>query len=322
MSPKTCLLTVTNSCVLRCKMCNLWQLNTSEREIDLDDMKRFVDSLAVFDSSPLEVHLIGGESLIKNGILDLIRYISGKGSRTVITSCGYTIDEETAQRLVDAGLSMLNLSLDSLDPAVHNFLRGKADSHQRLMRAIDHLAHCKKNKLRLGINTVMSAYNLDGIIELAEWVERNDALESIYFMAVMRPFGAPVDWQWYEKKEYAWLWPQDAKKVDYVLDRLIDLKQGGCNKIENACGQLRDFKSYFHAPGTFVKDRRCNLTHHAINVNAVGDVYLCFFMEPLGNIRSADIHELWSSPAAANIRNKMTRCTQNCELAINCYYGE
>ncbi|MBU1912272.1 MAG: radical SAM protein [Candidatus Omnitrophica bacterium] len=236
--PKTCLLTVTNQCVLRCRMCHLWQLNTSKEEISINDCKRFIDSLEGFGSEPIEVHIIGGESLIKKGILDLIAYISSKGSRTVMTSSAYTIDDAMAKAIANSGLSMLNISIDSLNPEVHNFLRGKDDSFQRAMGAIDYLSKYKAGKLKLGINTVISAKNLEDIVELSEWTTNNKNLDSLYFMAVMRPFGSQVDWEWFKKDGFSELWPQDYSKVGEVLNKLIELKKSGY-KIENPVGQLQ-----------------------------------------------------------------------------------
>ncbi|MDD5560758.1 MAG: radical SAM protein [Candidatus Omnitrophica bacterium] len=320
-NPKTCLLTVTNSCILRCKMCNLWQLNTQENEISVDDCKRFVDSLEQFRQEQFEIHIIGGESLIKKDICELVKHISRKGWRSVITSCGYTIDEPMAHALVESGLSLLNLSLDSLVPEVHNYLRGRQDSFQRLMRAIEYLSKFKGERLKLGINTVISAYNLDGLSALTEWVIGNHKLDYIYFMALMRPFGAEVDWEWFKKKEYESLWPSDADKLDRGIDSLIRLKSKS-SKLQNSVKQLEDFKSYFRNPAGFIKTNKCNLAYQAINVNAVGDIYLCFFLDKLGNVRDGDITRLWSSARAGSIREKMLRCKNNCELVVNCYYGE
>ena len=318
-NPKTCLLTVTNSCVLRCKMCHLWKLNTAEKEINIDDCKRLVDSFKGFGSEPLEVHIIGGESLIKKGILDLIAYISSKGSRTVMTSCAYTIDETVAKAIVDSGLTMLNISIDSLNPSVHNFLRGRDDSFQRAMNAIDYLSKYKDNKLKLGINTVISAKNLDDIVGLSEWTTNNKNLDSIYFMAVMRPFGSDLDWHWFKKEEYDDLWPSDYSKVELVLDNLIVLKNKG-SKVENPVNQLRSFKAYFKNPFDFIKVNRCNVSEQALNINALGDVYICFFMEKLGNIKEHNVVQLWNSDKAQKIRNQMLSCRSNCELVVNCYY--
>jgi MoaA/NifB/PqqE/SkfB family radical SAM enzyme len=321
-NPKTCLLTVTNSCILRCKMCHLWKLNTEDNEITIGECKRFIDSLGQFGAEPIEVHLIGGESLIKKGILELIQHIAERGSRTVITSSGYTIDERMAKAIVDTGLSMLNLSLDSLDPSVHNFLRGRDDCFQRLMGAIDQLSKFKDNRLKLGINTIISATNLDDVVALTEWTMHNKHLDSIYFMAIMRPFGSDLGWDWFKKEEYSYLWPADYSKVEAILDALIALKNNKDSKIENSAGQLQVFKSYFKNPFDFIRVNRCNVSEQAININALGDIYICFFMEKLGNIKEDNVVGLWHSDKAQNIRNQMRSCRNNCELVVNCYYEE
>lgn len=265
------------------------------------------------------MHLIGGESLIKKGILDLVSHISKKGSRTVMTSSGYTIDEAMALGLVDSGLSMLNLSLESLDPSVHDSLRGREGCFRRVMGAIEHFRRIGKKGMKLGINTIITASNLDDIVELTTWVEKDELLDSLYFMAVMRPFGAELDWEWFKKDSHKELWPADPSKAGKILDKIIELKKS-FRKIENPVGQLQSFKDYFKSPDQFIKSKRCNVSEQAVNVNALGDIYLCFFMEKLGNIRTDNIAELWHSKKAMDIRRQMNDCRRNCELVINCYY--
>ena len=45
-----------------------------------------------------------------------------------------------------------------------------------------------------------------------------------------------------------------------------------------------------------------------------------FFMEKLGNIKTDNITQLWSSDKAKEIRKQMNGCRKNCELVVNCYY--
>ncbi|MFC1666936.1 radical SAM protein [Candidatus Omnitrophota bacterium] len=317
--PKTCLLTVTNQCILKCRMCHLWKLDTAKDELSIEDCKRFIDSLNGFSTEPMEVHLIGGESLIKRGILDLVRHIRSKGSRAVMTSSGYTIDEAMAENIIDSDLSMLNLSLGSLNPSIHDFLRNRDGCFQRVMNAIGYLSRDRRNSMKLGINSIISSVNLGDIIRLTKWVQQNNDLDSIYFMAVMRPFGSGLDWDWFEKEDCKDLWPSDYSKVEKVIDKLIDLKKDG-HKIENPIGQLQSFKAYFKDPNHFIKSNRCNVSDQAINVNAIGDVYSCFFMDKLGNIKKDNIKDLWYSEKANEVRKKMYACRQNCELVVNCYY--
>lgn len=259
--------------------------------------------------------------MIKNGILDLVKFIKEKGSRTVITSSGYTIDESMARSIVDSGLSHLNLSLESLNPSTHDFLRGKNDCFQRVMDALGYFNKIGKKGMKLGINTIISGVNLEDIVKLTEWVEQERYLDSIYFMAVMRPFGSSLSWDWYKREDYKFLWPENLERLNLVIDKLIYLKKSGY-KIENSTTQFKIFKRYFENPEAFVKSQRCNLSDRAVNVNAIGDMYICFFMDKLGNIRTDDISERWFSKEAGRIRKQMLVCKKNCELVINCYYEE
>lgn len=319
--PKTCLLTVTNRCVLRCKMCNLWQLDTSEDEISIEDCKRLVDSLKRFNTEPIDIHIIGGESLIKKGILELVKYISKRGHRTVITSSGYPINKHMARKIVDSGLNTLNLSLDSLNPEVHDFLRGSKGCFQRVMNAIEYFGQIRHRRMSLGINSIIAAANLDSIIELTEWVQQDKRINSFYLMAVMRPFGSDLGWDWQENKAFDFLWPSDLAKVNATIDKLIHFKNAGY-KIDNSTAHLKIFKEYFNNPQKFIKTQRCNILDHAININALGDIHICFFMRKLGNIKTDDISERWFSEEASCIRKEMATCRNNCELIINCYYQE
>ena len=51
----------------------------------------------------------------------------------------YLIDEDMAKRIADSGLNVLAISLESLNPKTHNYLRGKDDVFSRAMKAIEYL---------------------------------------------------------------------------------------------------------------------------------------------------------------------------------------
>lgn len=114
------------------------------------------------------------------------------------------------------------------------------------------------------------------------------------------------------------LWPKDIKKAYSVIDRLIELKNRGY-KIVNLTSQLRAFKSYFANPQKFVKTAECNLSR-ALHISSVGDVFICFQWEKLGNIKSDNIKELWYSDRAGAVRRDISKCRKNCHFLINCFF--
>ncbi|MBU1863700.1 MAG: radical SAM protein [Candidatus Omnitrophica bacterium] len=319
-APKTCLLTVSNTCHLKCHMCDLWKKDTRDEEMSIDDAKRFIAALQEFGGGPIELHLIGGETFVKEGIFDLITLARKNGARVVVTTSAYSITREVAKKIVQSGLNMINFSLESLNADTHDCLRGVLGVHEKVINAIQYVAE-ESTSIEMAINTIITKQNIHDLIPLVEWVNSHERLSQIYFMAVMRPFGSDLDVDWYDTERATALWPDDSITINNVLDRLIEMKQDGA-KIGNSAGQLRTFKSYFENPTNVIKQQGCRLGDDALNINAIGDAYLCFFMEKLGNIQKQSPCEMWFSEKAHQIRKNMRQCNRNCELIINCYYKD
>lgn len=312
-------LSLNNSCNFRCKMCHIWKSDEDENRLNFENCCQVVDDLEKFDIKG--VRLSGGEPLLTPWALDLARYISQKGYHTVATTNGSMITESFAKRILDSGLANLNLSLDGYTSKVHDTIRGASGSHQKIIRAIDYLTNKQSNSLKIGINTVISNLNLDEIISLVEMVQEDIRIDHIYFMALMQPFGNQPDREWFLKDEFRVLWPQDKDKTKLVLDQLIRLKEKDY-KINNSFAQLRTFGDYFGNPLHFVKKFKCNMGKEAVEVNQLGDVYLCYYYESIGRIFNDSLYDIWNSEKANQVREKINRCRQNCNLLINCYFED
>lgn len=317
-----CDLVITENCMLRCRMCKMWQSKSDTDGLPVETWKGFIDSLADFVEGKAQVQFVGGEPLVKKGILELIKHATKRGFLTTMTSNGYLIDEKMVLHLIDSGLSTLVLSLDSIRKETHDFLRGVDSTYDKLMKAIFLLGKFNNNSLKIHIVTTIMQRNLDDILELTEWANRNQTINHISFQAVMQPFFTPFDNTWYKKREFSFLWPKDIAKVNYVLDRLIEFRKRG-DKITNPIPQFNIFKSYFKEPDSFVKASRCNLGYNSITVNTSGKIFLCNSMEPIGDIKDGKgIEELWFSEKAEKVREGIRNCKYNCKLLINCFFED
>jgi len=250
----------------------------------------------------------------------LISFAREGGARVVVTTSGYSITEAVAEKIAESDLSMINFSLESLHAETHDFLRGVSGIHKKAMNAIDYVSRIAPN-IEMAINTIIVKNNIHDLVPLVEWVSHNPRFSQIYFMAVMRPFGSDLDLYWQDTERAAIIWPDNYQETEEALNKLISMKSAG-SKIGNSVGQLNVFKSYFKDPRNFVKRAGCTIAGHALNINALGDAYLCFFMEKLGNIRNSSPQDLWFSDTAAVVREKIKGCRQNCELVVNCYYED
>lgn len=326
--PKACILLLTLGCSLRCKMCHLWQNDESNiMRPNIEEWKEFIVSLSGFSNSGLNVIFGGGEPLLFPDILtDLIAFCHAHGIRTSLATSGYFIDEKMAECLVSSGLDYIALTLYSLRRETHNFLRGMPDSYERLMQAIAYLDNLK-GPLEIAIDTVIMAPNVKELLELAHWVRQDKRLHSTFFQAVVQPFHSQPIEEWYKTEEYNFLWPKDLNEVDCLIDNLIKLKEntieGKRDKINNPISQLKLFKSYFKTPQDFVKRFSCNVTGgEAFTISPDGNINLCPYMNPIGNIREGSIKEIWYSEIANERRKELALCKKNCHHIINCWYEE
>lgn len=314
--PDFCVIEVNHRCMLACQMCNYWQSGFDAEEVNVRQLRDFVSSLKDFIPLPFEMNISGGEPLLKEGIMDFVEFVGSEKIRFSMVTNGYLVNKENARRLAHSGLTVLAISLDSIDARVHDVIRGRAGAHQKIMEAIGYLNQDRGRLQNIVIQTIIMQPNLEGILDLVKWA--NDKQLSLSFMAVCRPNMVPVDPQWYKKDEYGFLWPQDVKRVYAILDALIYYKSKGY-KIDNPVGQLEKFKLYFADPEKFVKETPCSLGDKIIHVNHHGDIFLCCEMDSIGNIKKDAISQAWQSSKAGQIRERIRLCKKNCAGMVNCY---
>ncbi len=318
--PKYCSVLVTNNCMLKCKMCEMWKSNRDERELNVKEWKQvFVNLKSILDPQA-EICFTGGEPLLKNGILELIRFAADRGFRSGLNTNAYLIDKDMSGVLHKSGLWSITISLESLDKDSHDFIRGVPGSYQRVMDAIQYLSE-SSNGLYIGISTVILDNNLGNVIDLVQWVQSNKRLNSIRFQAMMQPLDTPEDRNWHRNNKYNSLWPKDVDKARSVLDEIIEEKEkGGFKKLNNPIAQLRVFRDYFKNPSVLPRVKKCVFSDGVININHIGDVFLCPGMEPLGNIKITDIGQIWQSDLACRAREQIDNCKTSCKFSVNCFW--
>ena len=315
-NPIFCDIGITENCTFKCKMCKFWQTPKNPDELSIDEWKKFVVSLNEIGGSNVRLHFAGGEPLLKEGFLDLLEFASKRGFRTFIVTNGFSIDEAMAGRIVRSGIKGISISLDSLNEDTHDFLRGIKGAYKQAVQAINHLA--KEDAGGISILTVIMEPNLDNILQIADWVESNNNISSVYFQAVSQPIATLKDEQWYEKDEFSHLWPKDKAQLDFVLDQLIARKNKGY-KISNSVKQLEIFKGYFKEPNKLYDGIKCTQGDYVIYIRPTGDVLLCGSMDSIGNIRCNSIKKIWDSKEAILMREQIHNCKEPCLNVLNCF---
>jgi len=300
-------------------MCYIWENSQPcSDELTIQEWKKVVKSLDGLLDKKHDIILSGGEPFLKKDILDLVYFSSQAGYRVSLDTNAYLIDQELAKTIGDSGLWRICISLDSLDENTHDFLRGSKGSFNRVMKAIEYL-HKWAPGVGINIQTVIMEKNLNELTQLAEWVGGDPRLDYIYFQTAVRPFGAPASEQWFKDPRYNFLWPQDIKRVETVINGLMQLKHAN-SKIVNSASQFKAQLAYLKNPLHFVQEQDCTIGNRDINVNPQGDVYLCFSKEPIGNVRTSNLETIWHSDQAAKVREVIRGCKDPCHFFLNCSF--
>jgi len=320
--PRYCCWVINYRCMLRCKMCHIWNLDYDFKlATSMEEKKRFVRSLRNLVEPGFEFHLSGGEPLMEEGIFELIKFISDEGYKTNLVTNGFLVNKEIAKRILESGLGTLTFSLDGVCATTHDFLRGVAGSYEKIMQAIACLDDFDGRKLKIAILTTIMERNIDELLELVQRVQSDKRLEMISFQAVTQPFCEENDNIWFLKEKNKYLWPQDIAKAALVMDKLKELKQKGY-RIGNKPDHFMHFKEYFSNPNMFLKKIKCNLGDYEFHVDPYGKVFFCCLMDPIGNIKNGYIPKIWNSPEANRIRQGIYNCRKNCHIMVNCFYED
>jgi MoaA/NifB/PqqE/SkfB family radical SAM enzyme len=99
-------------CNLSCTYCN--EFDDFSKPVPVADMYRRIDQLAALGTSVISFS--GGEPLLHPDLDDLIRRIRGGGAIAGMITNGYLLTADRIQKLNDAGLEHMQISIDNVMP--------------------------------------------------------------------------------------------------------------------------------------------------------------------------------------------------------------
>ncbi|MUU18567.1 GTP 3',8-cyclase MoaA [Helicobacter pylori] len=173
---------VTKQCNFRCQYCmpaTPLDFFDGEELLPLDNVLEFL-KIAI-DEGVKKIRITGGEPLLRKGLDEFIAKLHAynKEVALVLSTNGFLL-KKMAKGLKDAGLSRVNVSLDSLksDRVL------KISQKDALKNALEGIEESLKVGLKLKLNTVvMKGVNDDEILELLEYAKnRSIQIRYIEFM--------------------------------------------------------------------------------------------------------------------------------------------
>ncbi len=99
-------------CNLACTYCN--EFDDFSKPVPLEEMKKRLDALAEMGTSIITIS--GGEPLMHPEMDEVIRHIRRRGMIAGLITNGFYLNEERIERLNEAGLEHLQISIDNVAP--------------------------------------------------------------------------------------------------------------------------------------------------------------------------------------------------------------
>lgn len=268
--PATANLAVTHKCQCRCVHCSADPfVDKARRELSTEELKEVVDG--ALDLGANIVIFTGGEPILRPDLPELIRYVDKSKAQVMIFTNGQYLTEQKVKELAEAGLATLNISIDHVEPEVHDRLRGVRGLFDM---AVQGARHARKAGILTGISTYATHENLaDGSLErLLAFAQQEGFNETTVFDCI--PSG-----RFLKHTEYILSDAERAKVIELCMRY---------HRMDHPMGVL--CMSLINSP----QGGGCFGAYSQFYMTAYGDINPCDF-NPIsfGNVRDLPVQAIW-----------------------------
>jgi MoaA/NifB/PqqE/SkfB family radical SAM enzyme len=301
--PVNLAMSVTERCNSRCKTCNVWK-GSPKNELSVREWEMIFKSIGRTHSW---ITVAEGEAFISDDLVDIMRTVVENNDPQILLFPTNGIltkrIEESVREILKffKGRLIVNFSLDGVG-SLHDSIRGKRGNFKSVIEGVYALKGLKaqSGNLSVGINTVVSKYNIGHLKELSDFVAKELHPDSHVF--------------------------EIARTGESLYNIGMDVGPGResyLNAMNNFSGNGENSLT------SFFRNRYYNLLEESLvkneevvpcysgissgHISSRGDVWACSMKcEVMGNLRKSnyDFRKVWKSRQASLVRRgiKERRC--------------
>lgn len=168
-SPMYVQFALAKGCNIKCLMCSVVENRSHEKELTLSDIDILAHNLDKMGVSMLI--LTGGEPFLRKDLSDVVRLFKKHHIESRLQTNGLLVTEENLQAVIDAGVSEVTISLDTLNIEKQDVINQKEGSYFDILRALALFSKMFPIKGNMtGVNAVVSKSNIHEIPALIDFV--------------------------------------------------------------------------------------------------------------------------------------------------------
>lgn len=273
-SPIAMTFAITYRCQCNCVHCSAGRhIKKGVKELTTEEAKKVID-----DSQKLGVSILaftGGEPLLREDLFELISHVDKRKAFPIMFTNGQFLTDDNVQKLVDAGLYSLFVSIDSPNPEEHDALRGMPGLYKT---AINGLKKMKSKGVMVGI----SSYATRASTEKGMYKKMHKLAQEVGAQNVILFDGVPTGNML--KNTSIILTPEQREEIREYSERIFN---------EQIIPPLSS-QSWQNSVEGNLSGIGCLAGNIQYYVSAYGDVAPCDFT-PLsfGNIRKEPLKKIW-----------------------------
>lgn len=279
-SPTFIQVEVSNICNLHCIMCPIDDIEAPKRKLNIDEFKHILSQFPFLK----QVGLYGiGEPLNNPRIYEMIKICHDRNIKTEFVSNATLFNETRINKLIEAGLNNIYISIDSVNSQNYESIR-IGSNFEKVIQNLKTLIDCKKaanSKIpEIGIVTVTMNENVEELIQIINFISTLEVDKLII-------------------KGLNTSYTGSSLKVQTDHNQNLNQVLALCEKI-NQSGKLQ-IKFYRN------NKEACSWPWNSVFITANGDVTpCCNCADPniisFGNIFQQNFLEIWNNEQYRNFR--------------------
>ena len=218
--PKVAGIYITRKCNLSCGYCSVGKNNTL---VELNEEK-WIHAIDILKNIGIEkLVILGGEPTIKQGIENIVQYLSNNTSINFSIVSNGTADISIMKKLINLGLKKVSASIDTIkNKSLDKYTSLKS---QKALNLFEDLQRYSINDLTAYF--VLSAATLNQVVETVEYLSK----KNIWLYILPYHYGKPGEDYWVtrdkEIKENLAFYFSHIPNLKKVVELLINMKKSG-----------------------------------------------------------------------------------------------
>ncbi len=281
---------VTYRCNARCNMCSRYKVpSRPEEELSLETIRKLPPMYFT--------NITGGEPFLREDLKDIVRELSKKSDRIVISTNGFFTDRivELCREFPNVGI---RISIEGLEET-NNAIRGLENGFQRGYTTLKTLRDMGMQDVGFGMTVQdKNAGDLVALYDISDELGMEFATASLHN-------------SFYFVESHNII--QDRMMVARHFEELV-------NRLLKSGSPKKWFRAYFnHGLINYIFSQKrllpCDMSFDTFFLDPYGDVMPCNGTKEkmvMGNLNQQSWEEIWASAQAREVRRAVRQCDRNC----------